>query len=178
VTVPLPEPQQTRVEVRAASALDRDTRAALEAWFREQFGATAFQWAEPEWYAMVRRGSAMIGRLGILAREIRVADAQVRVGGIAGVATRPKWRRHGVASLALRAAAEFIARELKLPFGLLLCRPAVSPVYAGLGWRRVEGPIRFRQPSGDAVYPGYIMVLELGDARWPAGAIDMCGLPW
>jgi hypothetical protein len=62
-------------------------------------------------------------------------------------------------------------------FAVLLCRREVAPVYAKLGWIRVDGPTVFMQPSGLATYPRGTMVLSFVE-RQPTGTIDMRGLPW
>jgi hypothetical protein len=40
----------------------------------------------------------------------------------------------------LARAAEFMKSDLRVEFGLLLCRHEVSPVYAKMGWIGVPGP--------------------------------------
>ena len=166
------------IEINAVTDLTPARLKELEDWFREDFPGSTFQWSRPSWYLIVNNESGSVGRVGILAREILVDGAPLRVGGINGVATRPQWRRRGVASLAMRSAAKFMADRLGLEFALLLCRPEVSPVYAQLGWKTVAGPTSFAQPAGPAVYPHLTMVLELGKSPFRTGPIDMRGLPW
>jgi GNAT superfamily N-acetyltransferase len=166
------------VEIHSARGLGAPLRDLLEAWFKEEFGATAYQWAPADWYAVVKAGGVAVGRVGILARTVAVGGEAVRVGGIAGVATRPEWRHRGVASVAMRAATQFIQRDLECPFGLLLCQRRVSPVYAKLGWQSVAGPTSFEQPGGRTTYQSLTMMIQLGERRWPEGAIDLRGLPW
>jgi len=166
------------VAVRAARDLDPTLRTTLEAWFAEQFGHTSYQWAPPSWYVVVWHEDVPVGRLGMVSRDICVGGTCVNVGGIAGVATRPEWHRRGIASRALRTAADFIAHELGYPFALLLCRPEVSPVYAKLGWEVIDARTSFAQPRGSATYPHLTMILPLGNAAWPPGPINLRGLPW
>ena len=176
--MPHPAPKVDNVEIHSAREIDAERRATLEAWFDEEFARVAYQWAKPDWYVVVMREGEPVGRLAIVERTIAIGAEAIRVGGIAGVATRPKWRNRGVASVAMRAAANFIAHELRRPFGLLLCRHQVAPVYAKLGWETVEGPTRFMQPSGPVTYPLLTMVMRFGERPWPGGPIDLCGLPW
>ncbi|HEY6420551.1 MAG TPA: GNAT family N-acetyltransferase [Candidatus Binataceae bacterium] len=166
------------VEIHSARGLDPALREILEVWFKEEFGQTIYQWSPADWYAVVKADGDPVGRLGILARTIAVGGDAVQVGGIAGVATRPEWRHRGVASVLMRAAAQFIQQDLKCPFGLLLCRRAVSPVYANLGWRPVVGPTSFEQPRGVTTYRSLTMVMQFGERQWRDGAIDLRGLPW
>jgi aminoglycoside 2'-N-acetyltransferase I len=167
-----------KVEIHSAREADAALRQTLEAWFDDEFGQVAYQWAKPDWYVVVSRERDLIGRLALVERTIAVGGEAIRVGGIAGVATRPEWRNRGVASVAMRAAANFIASELRCPFGLLLCRSKVAPVYGKLGWETVEGPTTFMQPSGPVTYPHLTMVIRFGEPPWPGGPIDLRGLPW
>jgi predicted acetyltransferase len=176
MTQPLSESDY--VEIHSAREIDMALRNTLEAWFGEEFGHVAYQWAEPDWYVTVAREGKLAGRLAIVERTIAVGGQLISVGGIAGVATRREWRDRGIASVAMRAAAGFIARDLRRPFGLLLCRAQVSPVYAKLGWELVEGPTSFMQPNGSATYPQLTMVMRFAEQPWPIGPIDLSGLPW
>lgn len=101
------------VEIHSARGLDPALREILEVWFKEEFGQTIYQWSPADWYAVVKADGDPVGRLGILARTIAVGGDAVQVGGIAGVATRPEWRHRGVASVLMRAAAQFIQQDLK-----------------------------------------------------------------
>ena len=93
----------------------------------------------------------------------------------------------------MQKAAEFLREALAVPFGLLVCDPALAPFYQELGWQVVAGPLIFDQPasfqpgldqvvSGGPTYKvtleGAIMVLPCQEHNWPAGLIDLRGLPW
>ena len=153
-------------------------RKSLPEWFHREFGKTGFIWAAPDYYAILEVGGELVGRLGIFNREIEIAGARIRVGGIGGVITKPEWRLRGVAGELLTRAADFMRSNLGVDFALLLCRREVAPVYAKLGWKRVDGPTIFMQPSGMTAYPRDTMVLRFGTREWPAGTIDLHGLPW
>ncbi len=150
----------------------------LRDWFRDQFGRVAYRWAEPDYYGILSVDEQLAGRLAVFDRQISAGGVIVKVGGIGGVATKPQFRHQGIASALLSRAAEFMKNDLGAEFGFLLCRPEVSPVYAKLGWTRVDGPTTFSQPSGIETYPYYTMILRLTGREWPPGPIDMMGLPW
>ncbi len=114
----------------------------------------------------------------MVTREVSTGGELVRVAGIGNVMTRPEYRRRGVASAMMRAAADLMRFRLGTEFGMLICHPRVAPVYARAGWIRVEGPTRFAQASGIATYPHDTMVLKLTEREWPGGPIDLRGLPW
>lgn len=155
-------------------ALDKELRD----WFRDQFGHVQYRWAEPDYYGILSVEEQLAGRLAVFDRQVSAGGVTVKVGGIGGVATKSQFRRRGVASALLSRAAEFMKNDLGLEFGFLLCRREVSPVYAKLGWTRVDGPTIFSQPSGIDTYPHETMILPLANKQWPLGPIDMRGLPW
>jgi hypothetical protein len=122
-----------------------------------------------------------------------VGGTEMRLGGIGGVVTLKEWRNRGIASAAMQKAAEFLHDQLAVPFGLLVCDPALAPFYQKLSWQVVAGPLVFDQPAAfqpgldqvisggpthKATLEGAIMVLPCREAVWPAGLIDLCGLPW
>lgn len=116
--------------------------------------------------------------MGIVQRKVSVNGDILEIAGISGVVTHIEWRRRGIASDMLKAATAFIGNQLKINFCLLLCRSEVAPVYEKLGWKIIDGPTTFDQPSGKAVFPRLTMILEGGEEPWPKGPFDLGGLPW
>lgn len=168
------------IEVRIDSAdeVDPALRDELKRWTDEVFGHIAYQWAPAEWYATARVEGVLVGSLKIATRDMTAADERVRVAGIGNVVTKPEYGKRGVATAMLRAAEDLMRAKLGAEFGLLICRREVAPVYEKAGWIHVEGPTRFRQPSGTVIYPQDTMVLKLTARGWPGGPINLCGLPW
>lgn len=116
-------------------------------------------------------------------RTILVREQLARIAGIRGVATDPAHRRRGFGAAAMRHSAEFIWRERKPDFAMLLSSVMAVPFYQSLGWQIVEGPIWFDQPGGKldlcAVLPdrpGMVLLPEGGTL--PRGPFDLCGLPF
>jgi aminoglycoside 2'-N-acetyltransferase I len=168
----------SQIRIFIVGQAEPELRKRLPEWFHREFGKTGFIWAAPDFYAISETDGELVGRLGIFSREIDVAGTRMRVGGIGGVITKPEWRLRGVARGLLTRAAEFMCNDLGVEFALLLCRREVAPVYAKLGWKRVDGPTVFMQPSGMTAYPRDTMVLRFGKREWPIGTIDLHGLPW
>jgi aminoglycoside 2'-N-acetyltransferase I len=166
-----------KVQLIASAECDPSLAGELHAWFEQEFGR-ADRWAETDFYVILSLEEQLAGRLGILDRQVSVGGATVRVGGIGGVATKPEFRHRGVASAMLARAAEFMKNDLGVEFGFLLCRHEVSPVYAKMGWITVAGPTTFTRAGVTATYPHDTMILPLVEKTWPAGPIDMLGLPW
>jgi aminoglycoside 2'-N-acetyltransferase I len=166
--------------IRLLSATESDPALAneLSGWFEAEFGPRADRWAPADYYVLINREGQLAGRLGMLDSKVSVANQVIRVGGIGGVATKPEFRHRGVASAMLARAAEFMKSDLRVDFGLLLCRHEVSTVYAKSGWIIVRGPTTFTRAGVTATYPHDTMVLPLAGKEWPSGPIDMLGLPW
>jgi GNAT superfamily N-acetyltransferase len=167
-----------KIEIYPAEKLSSERRLELEKWFEKEFSYIPLQWAEPAWYVLALSDSVLIGRVGILGRKVSINGSILAIAGISGVITATEWQGQGVGTAMVKSAAEFICTQLGLHYSLLLCRSRVAPFYAKLGWRIVEGPTTFDQPSGKMVFPRLTMILECGEKQWPKGPIDLCGLPW
>jgi aminoglycoside 2'-N-acetyltransferase I len=63
-------------------------------------------------------------------------------------------------------------------FGLLLCREQLIPFYERLGWEPVTALVFSDQPAGKMAFAGAAMVLPCSGRTWPAGIVDLCGLPF
>jgi aminoglycoside 2'-N-acetyltransferase I len=169
---------QPQIEIHSESSLSSIQRTEQEKWFSKEFGHTSYQWATPDWYILASIDTAVVCRLGIVERIVFVNEHSIPVAGISGVITRSEWRGRKLASLVLNEAREFMENKLDVDFGLLLCRQEVTPVYAKLGWKAVDGPTTFSQPTGQMRYLHKTMVLKCGQKSWPPGPIYLCGLPW
>lgn len=166
------------IKINSVDDLSPVERKELDEWFQEEFGNRSYKWTPPNWYITAWIEHTLIGRAGIIERDVHVGQKSIRVGGISGIITRSKWRRRGVASAIIGKAVTFIKDELGAQFALLLTKEAVAPLYTGRGWKSVEGPTTFEQPSGPTTYPKLTMVIPCDDNKWPLGPIDLCGLPW
>jgi len=109
---------------------------------------------------------------------VRVGGRDIKVGGIGGVVSVPEARRRGHVHAAMRQAAEFMRDQLQVEFGMLFCLPRLVPFYARQNWLLLEDVVEFDQPAGPAVSPFHSMVLPFADRKWPAGKVELGGLPW
>jgi hypothetical protein len=119
----------------------------------------------------------------LMERTILVQGQPARIAGIRGVATDPAHWRRGFGATAMRHSADFIWRELRPDFAMLLSSVMAVPFYQNLGWQIVEGPIWFDQPNGKLDLcvvlpdrPGMALLPEGGTL--PSGPFDLCGLPF
>jgi len=131
-----------------------------------------------DWHVVVLQDGLFVSQAGIVERTVTVAGEPVRLGGIGGVATLPALQKRGLASIAMKKAADFMRDSLKVDFGLLLCAAQTEPFYRKLGWRMVPGPLIVDQPRGKVTFDGVTMILPCVRQDWPSGTIDLCGLPW
>ena len=141
-------------------------------------GAGQYQWGENDWSLLLRTENEIVCHVGLVDRTITVGGRPVRVGGVGAVATAPAWQRRGCARQLMETAAAFMRDELHVAAGLLICGDSRVPYYGRLGWQAVPGPLLVDQPQGKVVLPTNIMVLLFSETPWPAGPIDLCGLPW
>ncbi len=166
------------ITIIPTTALSCNMLQELYEWFQREFGLIPLEWDIPRWYALARYENTLIGRIGIVKREIRVGNKTICVGGISGVITSPQWRKQGVASMLLKKTAEFLAGELDTEFGFLICRDEIAPFYLKNGWEKIEASSYFMQGSGRYRYTQTSMILRCKERYWPQGDIDLCGLPW
>ena len=165
-------------EIKPENDLPPERKVALDRMFENEFGHDTLVYALPSWHVMGILDESLVGRVGILTREISVGQELLQVSGICGVVTAPEYRGRGIASELLGESVAFVKNRLSFPFALLTCRSKLEAFYERLGWKTVKGPTVFTQPDGVRTCKGLTMVLECGARVWPEGPIDLRGLPW
>jgi GNAT superfamily N-acetyltransferase len=166
------------IKIHSAENVPFERSLELVRWFDKEFGQIPFLWAKPDWFVLALSDTKLLGRVGIVERKVSFNGYLLEIAGISGVITAAECRGQGVGIAVLRSAAEFIHTQLKINYGLLLCRSQVALFYEKLGWKIIDGPTTFDQPTGKTVFPRLTMILELGEKPWPGGPVDLCGLPW
>lgn len=167
-----------RVAITPVSDLSPEVAEKLRGMTEREFGTDPMIYAEPQWYVLGFLEGELVSRVGILRRTVSVGEKPLHIGGVCTIVTEPEYRGRGIASSLVGNAVMFLRDQLQLDFGLLTCKPRLEGLYARLGWRTVEGPTVFDQPSGMRSCGGLTMVIECGGRPWPKGKIDLCGLPW
>jgi GNAT superfamily N-acetyltransferase len=168
------------IEAKRTGELTESERARIDAWLIQQFAEESddYEWSDVNWHVMLRVDGQLVSHVEIVERTGTVDGEPVKLGGIGGVVTLPEWRGRGLATAALARATALMRDELQVAFGLLICGQNMIPFYGRLGWHVVEGPLVFDQPDGKVVFDDVTMVLPCASEFWPAGTIDLCGLPW
>ena len=184
-----------KLEVVRSVDIDETLHQRLLAWLNQEFSdyTDEYAWAIADWHVLAWEGAQLVGHVDVTERTALVGGQALRLGGIGGVVTLKEWRKRGIASASMQKAAEFLRDEQAVPFGLLVCDPALAPFYQKLGWQVVAGPLVFDQltslqpgldqvlsagPVHKVTLEGGILVLPCREHNWPAGFIDLCGLPW
>ena len=172
----------TRIEVEPGDAGWKRAAPLLEEVWSPEVVAT-LPWRDVVWaYADKRVLVAdaqgdVVCHVGLFLRDAMWDDRAVRIGGIGGVATRADSRRQGLATSAMRKAAEELT-AVRVDFGLLFCERRHVAFYQRLGWHAFKGEVFAEQPEGrirfDVTSP---MALDLELAP-RSGVLDLCGLPW
>ncbi|HEX7434881.1 MAG TPA: GNAT family N-acetyltransferase [Anaerolineaceae bacterium] len=170
------------IRVKRANELDAQEQAHVNAMDAVCFGndpeAIKFDWAGSDWCVLGKIDQQVVSQVGLLKREIKVAGSPLWVGGVGGVMTHPDYQRKGLAAVLLKEAASYMAGQLKVNFGLLLCSPHRVAYYQKSGWMRVKDETRCANHGKQVIFPDPVMVISLSIWPWPSGLIDLCGLPW
>jgi aminoglycoside 2'-N-acetyltransferase I len=142
-----------------------------------------YGYAAGELHALARRDGQLLGYAATARRFVGVGAGEVLVAGTGGVITRKDCRGTGIGRQVLSALRDANCSFAPAHFGLLGCREEVVPFYRACGYTRVHSAIVDVSPL-DAVTvsrsqgPTMICAGTEPVHMWPAGAIDLRGLPW
>lgn len=166
--------------IRVVEELTDEERQRLFGWGENIFGIddSKYKWRPKELHFILDVDGQAASHVGLIDHTVEVAGRPVRVAGIGAVVTQGDLHGRGYAQKTLRYAERFMCEEWKVEFGLLFCLDPLRPFYERQGWQLLGEPVEFDQPSGKMVSPLNVMVLPCGERVWPAGATDLCSLPW
>ena len=168
------------VEIRYAESLTPEEGQALFGWGENIFGTedAGYTWRPKNHHFITEEGGRAVSHVGVVKTTVGVSGRELTVGGVGGVVTRPEAQGRHLAHAAMRQAAGFICHELGADFGMLFCLPRLEPFYARQGWLAINDEVELDQPAGKVVWPYRVMVLPCGGREWPAGRVEVGGLPW
>jgi hypothetical protein len=166
--------------IRVVKQLTDEERHRLFGWGENIFGIEdrKYTWRPKDLHVILDVDGQAASHVGLIEHTVSVAGHFVRVGGIGGVATNGEMHGRGYAQKAMRFAEKMMCEELKVEFGLLFCLDRLRPFYERQHWQLIQEPVEFDQPSGKMFSPLNVMVLPCTERLWPAGAVDLCSLPW
>ena len=169
-----------RLEIKSAKEMSVSEQARRDCVVISSLYAylTGTKWATPDWTVMIWEDTDLVTNVHIVERTAMVGGKPVKLGGIGNIATKVEWRNRGYASMALKKAQEFLSDPLKVDFGLMTSIELLVSRYERMGWKVVAQDLQMEQPDGKMTLRYPIMVLPVCMQEWPAGEIDICGLPW
>jgi predicted GNAT family N-acyltransferase len=165
--------------------LDELTRAdwaGVVAGEHEPFGPEGGElaWREKERHFALRAGD---GRLRALAATVPVAieidgARSFEVVGLGGVIVTRAERGRGLMAKVVEPVLS-LAREMGPDHAMLFCHRGLVPVYGRLGFSEITAAVWAEQSRGPVKMPMCAMWLALrAGATWPAGRVDVLGLPF
>jgi predicted N-acetyltransferase YhbS len=116
----------------------------------------------------------LIAHLAVHEKVLRVAGADVKVGGLAEVCVRDSERGHGHVRRLLDHAHQAL-RELGIPFAFLF---GDSKIYHSSGYRPIPDTIACFDPVTARVIVAHdpsALVRPLTERPWPEGPVDLRG---
>lgn len=165
--------------IRQTETLTADEKQQLFEWGEDIWEAAHLniRWRPKDHHFILDIDGVPVSHVGAVKHEVAVKDQAVLVGGVGGVATVPAWQKHGFARELMKHAVRLF-EEWKVDAGLLFCLPSRVAFYESQGWQLVKRPVMVEQPQGEIVSPLEVMVLPLGDFRWPDGDVRLRSFPW
>jgi predicted N-acetyltransferase YhbS len=172
--------KELSVEIRFADTLTDEERQTLFGWGENIFGVEdhLYRWRPKELHFITEEDGRVVSHVGVLKTEVTAGGREITVGGVGGVVTIPEAQGRRYVHTAMRRAAEFMRGELGVEFGMLFCLPRLAPFYARQGWQLLEEEVEFEQPTGKIISPFRVMALACDGRVWPAGRVEIAGLPW
>jgi predicted N-acetyltransferase YhbS len=172
--------RELSAEIRFAETLTDEERESLFGWGKDIFGIedADYRWRSKEIHFITEEDGRAVSHVGLIRTKVGAGGREVTVGGVGGVVTIPEAQGRRLVHAAMREAAAFMCKDLGVEFGMLFCLPRLAPFYARQGWRLVEEEVEIEQPDGKVVWPYHVMILPCGERDWPAGRVEVGGLPW
>ncbi len=136
------------------------------------------QWSSADAMAVGFIDGLLVSQLCLVYRQVKAGAISLLVVGVGGVATHPKYRRKGYSSQLLAKIRDFLSKEQRANFGLLICDEKLETFYGAAGWQKVANSLDYWQENQRRTLKTPVMILSLSDQEWPTGNIDIRGLPW
>ena len=167
-----------RIDIKTVNDLTPELSDSIQHAHEREFGSDSMVYSIPQWYIIGYLQDELVAQVGVLQRTITISNKPLLIAGIGFLITEPRHRGRGFATELMKQTDVFVRVKLELSFSLLTCKPRLETLYSGMGWRAVNCPNVFTQPTGNRSCGGLIMINECGGIPWPEGEIDLCGLPW
>jgi len=179
------------MELRWTTQLCDDDYADMAALFDSEYAEDWGPWnpkhgygyARGELHSFARVDGELVGYAASARRFVGVGMGEVVVAGIGGVVTGAAARGQGIGREVVSALQDAMRGLAPADFGLLGCRTEVVPFYQSCGFALLHSVIRDISPiDAMTVIESQGPTLVCAGLRpieaWPAGIIDLRGLPW
>lgn len=166
--------------IRVVKELTDEERQRLFGWGENIFGVedNKYTWRPKDLHIILDVEGEAASHVGLIEQTVEVAGKPIRVAGVGAVVTAGEMHGRGYAQKAMRYAEKVMCEELNVEFGLLFCLDRLKPFYERQHWQLLHESVEFDQPSGKMISPLNVLVLPCKGQTWPAGAVDLCSLPW
>lgn len=170
------------VQLVALEEISARQWSELVAGEREPWGGVAegLTWAPKERHlALSVAGGRLIAIAGLVRAEVVLAAAgRFPVVGVGSVFVTSRRRGRGLVRELLEPLLE-TAAEMGPEHAMLFCRPQLTALYAKLAFVEIQEPVSVQQPDGPVEMPLRSMWRALREgASWPAGRVELQGLPF
>ncbi len=164
-----------RVESRLTAEQEAAILALGDVWESEHLGLT---WRAKDQHLVRYVDGVFAAKASILQHSVVVDDKRVLVGGVGGVITMPTFQGQGHASAVLSYLGDYLRGQLRLPFGMLFCRPALVPFYGRFSWQLITDTVYVEQPNGVVASPLPVLYACYSNQPWPKGTVHLNSEPW
>ena len=135
------------------------------------------EWAKPHWAITLILNDTIVSYYSIVLRDGLFDNSKVRIAGIGGVLTNPRYRGLGYMRKLLSGTKNFVFNELSVDVGLLICQERLIDFYKKMQWYEVKCPLYYTREGKRERCQTPVMLLSK-DRRCHPKMIDLCGLPW
>ncbi len=137
------------------------------------------EWAQPQRRVLLYVDDSVHAVAGIHEREILCDGEKLRIAGVGGVMTHPKFQGGGYGKKVMLHLIALLQTEARCTSGLLFCEDHNVEFYRKLGWTLFHGEMVAEQggKTGPFSFPN-VMMLTLSETARTSEKINLCGLPW
>jgi predicted GNAT family N-acyltransferase len=180
--LPMPEPvERSPVEFVELGALSLRDWVGLTAREREPFGPSSagLTFRPKEHHIGMRHPDGrLVAVVGATVATVEVeGHGPFGVVGVGGLIVRQEMRGHGLSGPLMDRLKPLID-ELGPDRAMLFCGPDLVSLYTRRGYRLITAPVHADQPGGRIAVPMAAMWRPLRPVEWPAGVVELAGLPF
>lgn len=138
------------------------------------------QMNEGYWQITVWEDQNWIASQQIFEKTIEIDGKAVEVAGLSAPIIKPEWDNLGYGTRAFIASMAFIYKQFTCDYVMIIRADTRSKMLEDCGWKVVSEPVTCWQSGASYQLSDDFctLVFSLNGKAWPAGDIDLGGLPW